>query len=333
MTFDILMIGLAGVLASATPIVVATIGETISERAGVINLSLNGTLILSAMAGFAIAATTNNLILGFLLGGIVGGVVALVIAFSSISLKQSQVAVGFVLTFMCRDLAYFMGNPYMGLSGPKVPSAFAIPILSEIPILGGLFFNQNILTYLCFVLIAVTIFWFNKTRSGLILQAIGERPAAAFVRGINVNKLRYIYTVLGGILVGLSGPMYSLSVKAGWKGTISGLDGFGWIVLAIVIFGGWKPGRAILGAYFFALLQWLGLALQSSLPGVPPQVLQVAPFPLMIFTLLLVNIGRAEWVERSLAGLPDKYRSIASKLLRSLRSTPPESLGVPFESE
>ena len=333
MTFELLMIGLAGVLASASPIVVATIGETLSERAGVINLSLNGTLILSAMAGFAVASTTDSLLLGFLLGGLIGAVVALIIVFSSITLKLSQVAVGFVLTFMCQDIAFFLGSPYIGISGPRVPPAFPIPILSQIPIIGAVFFRQNTLTYLSFVLVALTIFWFNKTRSGLILQAIGEKPAAAYVRGINVNKLRYIYTVIGGFLVGLSGPMYSLSVRAGWQGKISGLDGIGWIVLAIVIFGGWKPGRAILGAYFFGLLQWLSLSLQPSLPAIPPQVLQVAPFPLMIITLLLVNIGRTEWVERSLAGLPDNVRLFIKKILRALRATPPESLGVPFEPE
>ena len=113
----------------------------------------------------------------------------------------------------------------------------------------------------------------------------------------------------------MPGPIYSLSVKAGWKGTISGLDGIGWIVLAITIFGGWNPFRAAFGAYLFALLQWLGLVLQPALPGVPSQVLQVAPFPLMILTLLFVNIGNAEWVERSLARLPDPVRKRVVKIL------------------
>jgi general nucleoside transport system permease protein len=106
-----------------------------------------------------------------------------------------------------------------------------------------------------------------KTRPGLILQGIGERPAAAFVRGANVNRLRYVYTAIGGALVGLAGPTYSLSVKAGWMGTISGLDGIGWIALAITIFGGWNPIRAAFGAYLFVLLQWLGVVLQPYLPG------------------------------------------------------------------
>ncbi len=332
MTSEALLLGLAGVLAAAAPIVFAAIGETLTERSGIINLSVNGTILLAAMGGFVVAVQIDNLLLGCLAGMLVGALVALVVAFSSISLRQSQVAVGFVLALMCRDLAYFLGNPYMGLSGPRIPS-LPIPILSEIPVLGPLFFRQDILTYLSFILIFVAWLWVFKTRPGLILQGVGERPSAAFVRGANVTRTRYLYTLLGGALVGLAGPAYSLSVKAGWKGTISGLDGIGWIALAITIFGGWNPIRAAFGAYLFALLQWLGLVLQPSLPGIPSQVLQVAPFPLMILALLIVNIGNTEWVERVLATLPESTRKFVARLLRSLRASPPASLGVPFEQE
>jgi len=179
MEFNLILVGLAGVIAAATPIVFATIGETITEKAGVTNLSVNGTIILSAMTGFAVATSTDNLWLGFLAGAFVGALVAAIVAFSSITLKQSQVAVGFVLTLMCRDLAYFLGNPFMGLSGPRVPPAFEIPLLSKIPILGTLFFNQDILVYLSFLLIIFANIYVYKTRPGLSLQGIGERPASA----------------------------------------------------------------------------------------------------------------------------------------------------------
>jgi len=327
-----ILIGLASVLAAAAPVVFAVIGETLSERAGVINLSVNGTIILTAMVGFAIGTTTGSLLLGFAAGALGGALVALIVAFSSITLKQSQVAVGFVLTLMCRDLAYFLGNPFMGLPGIRVP-AMPIPGLQDIPILGTLFFKQDLVVYLSFVLIAVAYFWVFRTNPGLMLQGIGERPAAAFVRGANVNRMRYLYTAIGGALIGLAGPMYSLSVKAGWKGTITGLDGIGWIALSITIFGGWNPLRAALGAYLFALLQWLGVVLQPSLSNIPSQVLQVAPFPLMILTLLLVNIGNAEWVNRTLAALPAGARRVIARLLRVMRTQPPASLGVPFENE
>ncbi len=332
MSMDILLISLAGVLTAAAPVVFAVIGETLSERAGVINLSMNGSILLSAMGGFAVALATDNLLLGFLTGMLIGALVAAVLAFASITLKQSQVAVGFVLALLCRDLSYFLGNPIMGESGPRL-SAAPIPFLSGIPVLGALFFKQDAITYLSFALIFVAWFFIFRTRPGLMLQGIGERPAAAFVRGAHVNRLRYFYTILGGALIGLAGPIYSLSVKAGWKGTISGLDGIGWIALSITIFGGWNPIRAAFGAYLFALLQWLGLVLQPVLPGVPAQVLQVAPFPLMILTLLFVNIGNAEWVERTLAGLPEPTRRLLARILRGLRATPPAALGVPFETE
>ena len=327
-----ILLGLAGVLYGAAPIMFAVIGETISERAGIINLSMNGTILLSAMGGFAAAYATGSVVLGFLAGALIGALVASIVAFSSITLKQSQVAVGFVLALLCRDLSYFLGQPFISKGGPRL-NTLAIPLLSKIPILGTLFFNQDWMTYLSFVIIFLAWFWIFRTRPGLMLRGIGERPAAAYVRGANVNRLRYLYTILGGAIAGLAGPAFSLSVKAGWAGPLSGLDGYGWIALSITIFGGWNPFRAAFGVYLFALLQWLGLVLQPFLPSIPTQVLQVAPFPLMILTLLLVNISDAEWVQRMLAALPEGTRRVVVKLLRALRASPPASLGVPFESE
>jgi len=332
MSGDILLLSLAGVLATAGPVVFASIGEAISERAGVTNLSMNGMILLSAMGGFAAALATHSVILGFLAGAAIGGAVAAVVAFSSITLKQSQVAVGFVLTLLCRDLSYFLGNPIMGQPGPRI-SILPLPYLREIPVLGALFFRQDIMTYLSFVLIAAAWLFINRTRPGLVLRGIGEKPAAAYARGANVLGLRYFYTILGGAIAGLAGPMYSLSIKAGWKGTITGLDGIGWIALAITIFGGWSPFKVALGAYLFAFLQWLGLVLQSALPGVPSQVLQVAPFPLMILTLLFVNLGNAEWVNAALSRLPEKPRRALARLLRAMNAKPPAALGVPFEKD
>lgn len=332
MSGDVLLVGLAGVLTAAAPLLFGVIGETISERAGIINLSMNGTILLSAMGGFGVALATGNVVFGFLAGAVIGGLVALIVAFASITLRQSQVAVGFVLTLLCRDLSYFLGNPLMGITGPRLSIA-PLPFLRDIPVLGALLFRQDVMTYLSFLLIAGAWLFIFRTRPGLMLRGIGERPAAAYVRGANVNRLRYFYTVAGGAIAGLAGPIYTLSVKAGWNGSISGLDGIGWIVLAITIFGGWNPFRAAFGAYLFSFLQWLGLVLQSALPGVPSQVLQVAPFPLMILTLLLVNIGNAEWVERTLARLPAPVRRFSVKLLRALNATPPAALGTTFEKE
>src|SRR5271157_4944204 len=332
MTLEIVFIGLAGVLAAAAPILFGVIGETISERAGVTNLSMNGKILLCAMGGFAVALATKSILLGFLAGAVIGGLVALLLAFASITLRQSQVATGFVLTLLCRDLSYFLGNPIMGETGPRL-SSLSIPLFREIPGLGLLFFRQDVMTYFSFLLVVAAWVFIYRTRPGLMLRGIGERPAAAYVRGANVNRLRYVYTVLGGAIAGLAGPAFSLSVKAGWAGPLTGLDGFGWIALSITIFGGWNPFRAAFGVYLFSFLQWLGLILQPAFPGIPTQVLQVAPFPLMILTLLLVNIGNAEWMERTLAAMPEKSRRVAIRLLRAMRASPPGSLGVPFENE
>jgi general nucleoside transport system permease protein len=332
MSDQVVLVGLAGVLTSAAPLIFGAVGEAITERAGVTNLSMNGKILLCAMGGFAVSLATGSLLLGFLAGAVIGGLVALVLAFASITLRQSQVAVGLVLTLLCRDLSYFLGNPVMGAEGPRL-SSLEIPLLRDVPVVGVLLFQQDLMTYLSFVLIFAAWLFIFRTRPGLMLRGIGERPAAAFVRGANVNRLRYLYTVAGGAIAGVAGPIYSLSVKAGWKGTISGLDGIGWIVLAITIFGGWKPLRVAMGAWLFSLLQWLGLVLQPALPGVPSQVLQVAPFPLMILTLLFVNIGNAEWVERSLSRLPEPARRAVARVLRSLKATPPAALGTPFEKE
>jgi general nucleoside transport system permease protein len=332
MSGEALLLGLAGVLSAAGPVIFAAIGEAISERAGVINLSMNGMILLSAMGSFAVAIGTGSAALGFAAGAAIGAAVAAVVAFSSVTLKQSQVAVGFVLTLFCRDLSYFLGNPVMGRTGPRISLA-PIPLLEKLPVAGPLIFRQDLMTYLSFVLIAAAWLFINRTRPGLVLRGIGERPAAAYARGADVGRLRYLYTIVGGAIAGLAGPMYSLSIKAGWKGTISGLDGIGWIVLAITIFGGWSPIKVALGAYLFAFLQWLGIVLQSALPGVPSQVLQVAPFPLMILTLLFVNIGNAEWVRASLARLPERPRRVLSRLLRAMNAKPPAALGTPFEKD
>lgn len=322
---------LGSIFAWAGPVIIAVIGETITERAGVMNLSLNGSLILTAMVGFAVATVTNNFLAGFLAAALVGALVALLIAFMSIGLKQSQVAVGYVLAMATKSLAYFMGAPYVGkpvLLLPQLP----IPVLSSIPILGPILFKQTLLTYFSYILIVVAYVYIFKTHQGLMLQGIGERPSAAYVRGANVNRLRYIYVGIGGALVGVGGALYSLSVKT-WNGQLSGFDGIGWIVLAITIFGGWHPIKGAVGSYLFVLLQYLGIVLQPLMPHVNSRILQVAPFPLMILALLFVNIGNADWVDRTLAGLPENVRRTISKVLRALNTRQPASLGIPFESE
>ncbi len=315
---------LSSVLADSSPLVIASMGETISERAGVINLSLDGSIMLSAMSGFAVAYLTGNVVLGFLAAMMVGALIALLIAFASITLHQDQVAVGFVLTLLGAELANFLGEPFVRRPGPRVPH-MPIPLLRDIPVVGEIFFRHDILVYASIVLIVVISFWIFKTQAGLRLRGVGERPEAAFARGVNVNRLRYLYTVIGGALVGIAGAAYSLSVKLGWSEGHT--LGNGWIALAIVIFGGWHPLRVAFGAYLFGALISLGGILQRSIPGVPTQVFQAAPFALMILVLLLVSGGA---LERLLSLFPPGIRRL---LREALRVAPPSALGRPFVTE
>jgi simple sugar transport system permease protein len=318
----LIILTLASVLADSTPLVFATIGETLTEKAGVINLSLDGTILLGAMVGFAVAFTTDNLCLAFVAAMLVGAVVAALIAFASIVLKLDQVAVGFVLTILCTDLSTFFGNPFVRKPGPAVPH-LAIPMLADIPIIGKLFFDQNVVVYLSFGLIAAAWWWIYKTQPGLKLQGIGERPAAAFARGANVNLQRFVYVLIGGALVGFAGASYSLFVKLGWS--YRATSGLGWIALAIVIFGGWHPIRAAVGAYIFGGLQSVGSFAQSAFPNIPTQVFQTAPFALMILALLVVS---NETIDRFFSGSP-----MSRKIWQSLRGAPPGALGTTFEQE
>ena len=309
---------IVSILLASAPLIFATLGEAITEKAGVINLSLDGSIMLSAMAGFGVALTTGSVWLGFIAAALVSMAVALLIAYSSIALRLNQVAVGFVLTLLCTDLSTFLGNPFVRVQGPAVPH-MPIPILKDIPFIGPIFFNQDLVVYGSVLLIFATYWFMFKTRRGLILQGIGERPEGAYSRGVPVNRLRYFYTALGGALVGIAGAAYSLDVKLGWS--YRHTAGLGWIALAIVIFGGWHPYRVAFGAYLFGVLQIVALKLQSVVPNLA-QVLPIMPFPLMIFTLTIVYSDR-------LGRLLDK----APRLRGILRSDPPSALGTPFEQE
>jgi simple sugar transport system permease protein len=309
---------LASILAASTPLVLAVIGETIIEKAGVINLSLDGSIMLSALAGFAAAYETGSVLVGFLAAAAVGTVVALTVTFSSIVLQLNQVAVGFVLFALCRDLSSFLGSSYVRLQGASV-RPLAIPGLSDIPFVGPIFFDQDVVVYASLILIIAAYLFLFRTRSGLELQAVGERPEAAHARGVPVNARRFLYAALGGALVGAAGAAWSLSAKLGWsyQHTLN----FGWIALAIVIFGGWHPVRAVLGAYLFGVLQIVAIELQPVFPSLS-QVLPTLPFPIMILTLVFVY---RDWVQR----LADRLPAVRE----FLRSQPPSAIGTAFEKE
>jgi simple sugar transport system permease protein len=322
------LIDMAAVLAGASPLIFAAMGETLNERAGVVNLSLDGTMLLSAMVGFAVALHNDNVILGFCAAALVGMLVALVLCVTSISLGQSQMAVGFVLTLLCTDLSSFLGNPYVRVPGVAVPP-MPVPFLANIPVIGPLLFDHDLLIYASFLLIPAIWFFLFRTRAGLVLRSLGERPTTAYARGINVTTLRYTYTLIGGALVGIAGAAYSLDLKQGWS--YRHTAGLGWIALAIVIFGGWNPWRVALGCYLFGALQVLASRLQGDIPGIPTQLFQVAPFGLMILILVLVNGGNNPTIARQVAQLPEPVRKPVQRLLGRFAVAAPAALGEPFQ--
>ena len=309
---------LAGVVAAAAPLVYASIGETISEKAGVVNLSLDGSIMLSAMTGFAAATVADSVIVGFLAAMVVSGLIAALIAFASIELRLNQIAVGFVLFLLARQLALFFGDPYVGQVGPKVPT-WNVPLLSDIPVLGEVLFSHNLSVYGAYLAVIGTSIFFYRTRHGLELQAVGEHPEAAFARGIPVNRLRYLYAIVGGALVGIAGAAVSLDQIAGWRENLT--INLGWIALAFVIFGGWNPWRVALACFIYRYLLFLAGDLQETFPEFV-QILTQLPFLLMIFALTVFN---TEWFRRLGMRFP-RWRAFLS-------SDAPSGLGTAFTRE
>lgn len=315
---------LASIILQSAPLAIAVCGETITERAGVINLSVDGSMLLAAMTGFVVALQSDNIWLGFLAAAAVGAFMALIVAFGSFRLKQNQVAIGFVLTLLGDDLSAFIGQNFTRIPGPAV-KFMPIPYLKDIPIIGPIFFNQDPLVYFTIVLIIATWWFLGRTQPGLRLRSVGERPEAAFARGINVNRLRYFYTLVGGALVGIAGAAYSLDVKLGWSDGHT--RGFGWIALAIVIFGGWSPLRGAFGAILFGATKALAGVLQRRFPEVSVVAFNSIPWFMMIFVLLAVG---SELTERLILAVP---KPLQAPLRRALHVSPPAALGSQFGAE
>lgn len=312
---------LASIIFQSTPLIIAVSGETITERAGVVNLSLDGTMLMAAMTGFVVGLKADSLWIGFLAAAAVGGLFAFIVAFGSIRLRQSQVAVGFVLTLLGDDLSAFLGQNYTRIPGPVIKH-FGIPVLKDIPILGPIFFNQDITVYFAFILVIVSWFLLFRTQPGLRIRSAGERPESAFARGVNVNRVRYFYSILGGALVGISGAVYSFNVKLGWsEGHTRGL---GWIALAIVIFGGWSPIRGAFGAVLFGATKALATFLQKTFPEVSVVAFNAIPWLLMIAVLFVAG---SDVTERLVVFMP---KFVQRPMRRLLRVAPPMALGTTF---
>jgi simple sugar transport system permease protein len=337
MNDTVLVLVLTSIVAQSAPLMLAIVGETITERVGVINLSLDGTMLISAMTGFVVslkaseamggpdvAADTIPVLAGLTAAALLGALVALLIAWGSIRLKQDQVAIGFVLTLLLADMANFIGQRYTRIPGPSV-RYMPIPFLRDIPILGPVLFGHDLLIYATFAIVILTWWFLYRTQPGLQLRGVGERPESAFVRGVSVNRLRYLYTAIGGAMVGLAGAAFSLDIKLGWSD--NHILGIGWIALAIVIFGGWHPVRGALGALLFGLTKYLATMLQQTYPDVPAVLFNTLQWLLMLLVLLMVGSNASK---RLVNAAP---RPLQRPLARILRVAPPKGLGQAFIEE
>jgi simple sugar transport system permease protein len=228
---------------SGTPILFATIGEVYAERSGILNLGLEGMMLVGALAGFGVANLTANPVLGVLGAMLAGGMLAMIHAFVCIGLRAEQIVGGLALTLFGTGLTGFLGRSMVGRTAPGFPP-IEIPGLSKIPILGPVFFSHDILVYMAYLLVPIAWFVLYRTRLGLAIRSVGESPDASDASGVNVTSIRYGSTFVGGALAGVGGAYLSLAYTTMWIEQMSG--GRGWIALALVVFAGWNPLKALL---------------------------------------------------------------------------------------
>ncbi|MGD9875306.1 ABC transporter permease [Desulfococcus sp.] len=281
--WDMLVPLLAAAVQSGTPILFATLGEIFTERAGVLNLGVEGVMLAGALAGFLTSMWSGSPVLGFAAGGFFGAGLAGIHGLVCIAFSGNQVVSGLALTILGIGLADYLGTPFIGQSAPGfVP--VPIPGLSEIPAVGAILFRQDPLVYVSYAVPPLMWLFFRNTRWGLRLRSVGEYPHAAAAAGLNVSAFRWAGVLVGGFLCGLGGAYLSLAYTHLWTSGLSA--GRGWIAVALVIFAFWHPGRAVLGAYFFGGVMAFQFRLQATGTHIPSSLLLMLPYALTILVLV-----------------------------------------------
>ncbi len=290
-------------LAYGTPLLLGTLGEIYAERSGVLNLGVEGMMIMGAFTAFATAYTTGDPWLGLLVAAAVGGGFSLIHAFVSITLRANQIVSGLALTMLGLGLAGVLGRGWEGKPLEAALPTITVPYLSGIPGLGpSLFVEQNGLVYLAAGLAVVLWFVLYKTRIGISIRAVGEDPATADAMGVNVFRTRYLCVLLGGLLAGLGGGYLSVAYRPAWTEGMTA--GMGWIVIALTIFAFWNPLLGLVGAYFFGALYHLSYRLQ---PWTSPELLKAMPYVFAILVLVLVARGTLKRRMSAPAALCEPY--------------------------
>lgn len=305
MTLSSLTPLLASAVAAALPLLLAALGELVTERSGVLNLGVEGMMLVGALTAFVVVASGGGLTLATLCACMAGLTAALAFAFLTLTLQASQVATGLALAILGSGLSAFIGRGYVGNPAKLSFAELPIPWLSELPVLGPAIFSMNALGYLAVVLVAATTWFLYRTKSGLILRSVGESPVVAQSLGLRVIRIRYLATMFGGAMAGLAGCYYAIAQFKMWQEGLT--SGNGWIALALVVFASWRPVRLMLGALLFGGVSAFGLYLQAV--GVQVSAFALASLPYVATVVVLAVISRDQ---------------------RAMRRNAPASLGQPY---
>lgn len=284
---------LGAAVRSGTPILYATLGEILTEKSGIMNLGLEGIMLMGALSGFVISLKTGNPWIGLLGAFVMGMCLGLIHAFLSVTLGSNQVVCGLAMTMFGAGASALGGREYIGMTIPGLDSVH-IPLLSELPVLGRVFFSQDIMVYFSFFLMLFLFFFLNYTRPGMNLRAVGDNPKAADAMGLSVIRIRYLYTIIGAGLVALGGAYMSVVYNKFWAEGMTA--GRGWIAVAMVIFAIWNPFQAALGAYLFGGVEAFQLRLQAAGTSIPAPLLMMLPYIMTILVLLFISMRKGRRV-------------------------------------
>lgn len=279
----------------ATPILLVAMAELYSERAGLVNIGLDGIMSMGALIGFLIGYITGNPVLGILAGALAGIAVNMIYAFCTITLCAEQIVYGMAINIFAPALASFIYRAYFSDTSTVVQGIsmkpVAIPLLSKIPIIGPLFFNHPVLVYLAYLLVPVTWVFLNKTKAGLNFKAVGEYPKAAETLGVNVIRQKYLASTICGALAGIGGAYLTICYTSTYSEGI--VAGRGFIALSAVIFGRWMPGGVMLACLLFGFCDAIQIRLQLLSPGTPYQLLQMIPYLCTLVVLVIFGIKKS----------------------------------------
>ena len=300
---DVLVI----VVTAATPLLIAAVGELVAERSGVLNLGVEGMMIVGAATGFAAAYSSDSTLVGVVAGILSGGALAAVFAFLTLGLAANQVASGLALTIFGRGVANLIGSGFVGLKRTPAPHLY-IPGLSDLPLVGKLIFGEDFFVYFALLLTGFVAYWLMRTRSGLTLRAVGDNHSSGHSLGVPVRRVRLLAVLFGGACAGLAGSYLSLAYTPFWSPDMTA--GRGWIALALVVFASWKPWRALAGALLFGGVTVLQLVFQTWGVPIAPQFLASLPYLTTIAVLVILSIrdirGAAAPASLGIAFIPDR---------------------------